>query len=204
MANKKIKDLITEYKLKKILIKKRLAEFTNLPKERYFQEFIFCILTPQSNAKKCWSAVEQLTLLKEWHPDKVSSILKTKTRFHNNKSAYLLEARAIWPKIEEDLKNNDKKQLRNQIAQKVKGYGLKEASHFLRNIGKSNNKIAILDRHILRNLKSLRIIEEDKIKNNKNYLQIEEKFINFSKNMNIPLDELDLLFWSRENGEIFK
>ena len=52
-------------------------------------------------------------------------------------------------------KKEDAVKLRNWLAENVKGYGLKEASHFIRNIGKSENKIAILDRHILRNLKLL-------------------------------------------------
>ena len=84
------------------------------------------------------------------------------------------------------------------MAKEVNGYGLKEASHFLRNIGKSNNKIAILDRHILRNLK------EDKIKNHKHYLEVEQKFLDYASSESIPPDELDLLWWSKENGEIFK
>jgi len=96
------------------------------------------------------------------------------------------------------LKNQNRLELRNQIAEKVKGIGLKEAGHFLRNIGKSNNEIAILDRHILRNL------QEDKIKSKKHYLEIEQKFLNLAKKLKIPIDELDLLFWSKENGEIFK
>ena len=68
----------------------------------------------------------------------------------------------------------------------------------------SNNQIAILDRHILRNLKALNVIQEDKIKNKKHYFEIENAFLNFAIKINIPIDELDLLFWSKENGEIFK
>ena len=204
MAKEQENILISEYKTKEELIKKRLEEFSTLPKEKYFQEFIFCILTPQSNAKQCWNAVEQLLKLENWSPSTISKILQTQTRFHNNKTIYLLEARNIWQEIEKDLQNTNSKELRNQLAEKVKGYGLKEASHFLRNIGKSNNEIAILDRHILRNLKTLDIISEDRIKNKAHYLKIEDEFIQFSQEIRIPLDELDLLFWSRENGEIFK
>ncbi|MDP3881662.1 MAG: DNA lyase [Nanoarchaeota archaeon] len=197
-------EIINEYKIKKDLIKERLELFKQLPQDKYFQEFIFCILTPQSNAKKCWQAVEQLSILKEWDKERVSNIIKTKTRFHNNKTSYLLEASITWNNVKESLNKENKKEIRNFLAENVKGYGLKEAAHFLRNIGKSNNEIAILDRHILRNLKALNVIEDDKIKNKKHYFEIENRFIEFSKRINIPLDSLDLLFWSRENGEIFK
>jgi len=201
MSNLTEKELIETYEKQKQAIKQRLDEFKNLPQEDYFHEFIFCMLTPQSNAKKCWQAVEQLKKLDKLEVKEISEILKTKTRFHNNKAKYISEAKNTFELILPKLNSENKKKLRNEIAKQVKGYGLKEASHFLRNIGKSNNEIAILDRHILRNLAGLKVIEKEKIRN---YKEIEEKFIDFSKRINIPIDELDLLFWSRENGEIFK
>ena len=204
MAKNLEKEIIDEYKVKKALIESRLNLFRNLPEDKYFQEFMFCILTPQSNARKCWQAVEQLLILKDWNKESISGVLKTKTRFHNNKASYLLEAENVWNRIKERLDEKDKKEIRNFLAENVKGYGLKEASHFLRNIGKSNNEIAILDRHILRNLKELNVISDDKIKNKKHYFEMEDDFIGFSKKIGIKIDALDLLFWSRENGEIFK
>ena len=81
--------------------------------------------------------------------------------------------------------------------------GWKEASHFLRNIG--NRDLAILDRHILKNLVRTGALERlPKSLTPKTYLAIEEKFAAFSKRVNIPMDELDLLFWSMETGEILK
>jgi thermostable 8-oxoguanine DNA glycosylase len=35
-------------------------------------------------------------------------------------------------------------------------------------------------------------------------LEIEQKFIDFSKEIGIGVDELDLLLWSRKNGRILK
>jgi N-glycosylase/DNA lyase len=85
----------------------------------------------------------------------------------------------------------------------VKGLGWKEASHFLRNIGHRN--LAILDRHILRNLKRHGVIKSlPKTLTPKRYLVIEQKFMEFSSTIGITMDELDLLFWSRETGEILK
>ena len=199
-----VKELQKKYKTKKRSIKEKLEEFRNLPERDYEKEFMFCILTPQSNAQRCWEAVEQLSKHDEINKDKIREILKTRTRFHNNKANYLLEAKQMWSKIKPTLEKRDIITLRNWLSENVKGYGLKEASHFIRNIGKSNSKIAILDRHILRNLKSLDVIKDEKIKNRGDYLEKEQKFIEFAKKMQIPIDELDLLFWSEENGEIFK
>ena len=165
---------------------------------------MFCLLTPQSNAQKCWQAVEEISKLPSLNQKNVSQILSKKTRFHNTKTKRIIEAFDNWQNIRQFLGNNNVRELRNWLAENVKGIGLKEASHFLRNIGKSNNQVAILDRHILKNLKEIKIIKDEKIKNKKDYFEKEKKFIEFSEKIGIPLDELDLLFWSKENGEIFK
>lgn len=205
------KELLADYKLKKKEIKDRLNEFRGLNNEAYLKELIFCLLTPQSNAKKCWEAallVEQLAksgeLSEELSEKRLAEILQKRTRFHNTKAKYVANAIKNWDMVKQRLNNNDVKQIREWLVDNINGFGLKEASHFLRNIGKSNNEIAILDRHILRNLKGMGIIGTDKIKSKKHYLELENKFIEFSRSVDISIDELDLLFWSRETGEVFK
>jgi len=198
------KELILLYQEKKKDIQKRLSDFSKLNAEQEFSEMLFCLLTPQSNAKKCWQAVKEVQQLAIWKEKEIAKILRKHTRFHNNKARYVMNSKETWKRIKDRLNEQDRIVLRNFIAEKVKGYGLKEAGHFLRNIGKSDNQIAILDRHILRNLKEINVIEDEKIKNNKHYLEIEQKFLKYADKIKIPIDELDLLFWSKENGEIFK
>lgn len=199
-----LKELKKAYEEKKLEIKSRLQEFKQLPESKRFNEFVFCALTPQSNAQKCWQAVEQISQLNRFNKDSIRQILKSKTRFHNNKTIYILENKELWHSLKDTLKNPDVKELRNALANNVKGYGLKEASHFLRNIGKSDNQIAILDRHILKNLKGFSLVKEARIKSRKDYLEKEQKYLNFANQVKIPADELDLFWWSQENGEIFK
>lgn len=199
-----MKELLDAYKLTKNKITSRLNDFKVLSEENQFKEMLFCILTPQSNAQRCWQAVEQLSKLQKLENPQVLNILKTKTRFHNTKSNRIIKVEETWKIIKPLLNNPNRLELRDKISEIVNGYGLKEASHFLRNIGKSDNQIAILDRHILRNLKKYEIISEEKIKSKKQYKEIESLFLNFSKQNNIPADHLDLLWWSQENGEIFK
>ena len=199
-----LSELINIYKQKQKEIESHLQKFKSLKKDKYFDEFIFCLLTPQSNAQRCWQAVLEIKKLRQYNKEKISEILSNRTRFHNNKASYIMNALKIWNKISTLLNNTNRVKLRNLLAENVKGYGLKEASHFLRNIGKSENQIAILDRHILKNLKYFKIINETKIKSKSQYLQIEQAFLNFSKTVDIPIDHLDILWWSQENGEIFK
>ena len=74
----------------------------------------------------------------------------------------------------------------------------------LRNLGFGEN-IAILDRHILKNLKELNVIEEiPKSISEKKYYEIEEKMREYSKFSKIKMDELDLVLWYKQTGEIFK
>lgn len=183
-------------------IKTRLKEFKN--NKDLFYELCFCILTPQSkalNADYCIQELKKNNFLETNYDPK--SILKKKIRFHNNKTEYLIQAK---PKFKEFLKIKDglpKEELREWLVNNIKGISYKESSHFLRNIGYEN--LAILDRHILKNLKRYRVIEEIPRTLTKNrYLEIESKFKEFSKKVNIPMDELDLLFWAEQTGKIFK
>jgi N-glycosylase/DNA lyase len=200
----KTKELRAEYEKYKKEIKERLEEFSNLPESEYIYELFFCLLTPQSKAEKCWQAVEEIKKC-EIEKNKIESCLKTKTRFYRNKTRYLIEASKSWDEIKRIIDSNKKpREMRELLVKEIKGLGMKEASHFLRNINKSRNQLAILDRHILEQLIKLGIITQPPQLNKKNYLLIEKKMKKFSEQIGIPLDELDLLFWKIESGRIFK
>ena len=65
--------------------------------------------------------------------------------------------------------------------------------------------LAILDVHILKNLKKFRVIRKIPASMSKAlYLDIEARMIRFSQRIKISLAELDLLFWSNQTGFIFK
>lgn len=101
-------------------------------------------------------------------------------------------------------KFSDVYERREWLVKNIKGLGYKEASHFLRNIGFGKD-IAILDRHILKNLNLLGVIKEiPESMGRKKYLGIEKNMAEFAKEIDIPLAHLDLLLWYKETGEIFK
>lgn len=199
-----MKHLLEVYGEKKGIIKKRLNDFSKVPEDEYFYELAFCLLTPQSKAKTCDKAVQHLKA-REFHKNNINpGDFINNVRFNNNKAKYLIEMKQKFPEIMNVIRTiKNPEELRIWFVENVKGIGLKEAGHFLRNIGYRN--LAILDRHILKNLKKFGVIEEaPKTLTKKNYFEIEGKFKEFSKKVNIPMDELDLLFWSMETGEIFK
>ncbi|HLC65798.1 MAG TPA: N-glycosylase/DNA lyase [Candidatus Nanoarchaeia archaeon] len=195
-------ELIGGYQKKKKAIESRIREFKNAGRKEKFYELCFCILTPQSSARKCDNAVNELKKVnfRNVNIDPKLILRKNGVRFHNNKSKYLIEMKEKYSSIK---LNGNSPASRDFLVANIKGLGLKEASHFLRNVGYSN--LAILDRHILKNLVRHKVINEiPKSLSRKNYLEIEGKFIRFADRINIPMDHLDLLFWSFETGEVFK
>jgi len=196
-------------------IKSRLNEFRKIwdNGDNYdiFREFAFCLLTPQSKARICWNAIENLgETLFYGDQYEISKILYG-VRFKNNKSKYIVEAREKFSNngkiILKDIIQDrliDVFSLREWLVENVKGMGYKEASHFLRNIGFGKN-FAILDRHILKNLNILNVINDvPKSLSRKQYLVFERNMFLFSEFSGIPMEHLDLVFWYKETGEIFK
>jgi len=208
-------ELLKFYSERKDEIKKRLEEFSQVAKNsdaRIFTELAFCLCTPQSKAISCWNAVSSLeknNLLLDGNEEQIRPFLNA-VRFSDNKSKYIVAARNLFSEGSElRIKNrlqtfNTNQEAREWFVENIKGFGMKEASHFLRNIGLGNN-LAILDVHILKNLKDFRVIDEiPKSLTQKKYLEIESKMKEFSKKIRIPFDELDLLLWAKETGIVFK
>ena len=206
--------LAAEYAEKRAAIEKRLREFRAVWREgdrRIYSELCFCICTPQSKAVLCDRAVSRLAGNGKLFRGSLSEVragLKG-VRFPNNKARYIMESRRLFMengriKIKDKIDTRDIRTARHWLARNVKGLGLKEASHFLRNIGFGRD-IAILDVHIMRNMKRLGIIKDlPKCLTEKCYLAMEEDLRKFAGRAGIPMDALDLLFWSRETGMIFK
>lgn len=208
--------LIKEYKKRKGEIRKRLSEFAGLHKdsdEKIFAELCFCILTANANALHCARAIDELKkkgLLFKGRASDIRPELKGRARFHNKKADFIVAARDLLERegkvdVKARLNAKDVLATREWLVENIKGYGYKEASHFLRNIGLGMD-IAILDRHILKNLKRYGVITKipDSVGPRKRYFEIEDKMRKFARQIRIPLEELDLLFWSIETGFVFK
>ena len=229
-----IEKLKIEYINKKHKIQERLNQFEKffsepyswhyasgelklLPSEakddyRLFEELAFCIFTANTSAEMGAKAVDAVrNVLINGSADEMTRRLEGIYRFNNIRPAHIIHTRNYLKNtLNFQLKNKiksfkNKDELRNFFAlnKDVKGLGMKEASHFLRNIGFRG--YAILDRHIINSLNEFGVLStNDKPKNAKEYLETEQKFIDFSKQAGIDMNELDLLLWSRKNGRILK
>ena len=190
-------------------IRMRLYDFSVVPPAKYFYELAFCILTPQSSAKNAEQTIVELVRDRfvelGFDPTPYLRNPKHYIRFHNTKAKRLLAIRESFPQVLASLTDKQlaAEQKREIVLAQVHGLGMKEASHFLRNIGVQG--LAILDRHILRHLERLKVIRAvPKSLTPKRYLEIERKWKKYATKIGISLDELDLLFWSMETGEIRK
>lgn len=210
-----LEELRQKYELRKNEIKNRLQDFKRVLEEndeRIFSELAFCLCTPQSRATHCWKAIETLTkngLLYTGDQNQIKPFLNA-VRFNENKSRYIVEARKLFsPNGNLEIKKiitsfASTEELREWLLENVNGMGMKEVSHFLRNIGLGDG-FAILDVHILKNLQKFGVITEfPKSLTKKKYLEIENLMKKFAEEAGIPFDELDLLLWSEETGIVFK
>ena len=201
-------NIYKHYKKSKKEIQNRLLDFKRVPESEFFYELCFCLCTPQSKAENAIVVVDKLKQLdfqnKKINPLKILNDRSHYIRFHNQKAKNLMVMKSIFPQITGVLKSNIKPtEKRLWLAVNVKGLGMKESSHFLRNIGYRN--LAILDRHILKHLVECGVYDEiPKLGSIAHYLQVEKEFLKFSAKVKIPIDELDLLFWSYETGKILK
>ncbi len=202
--------VLEAYAERKAAIKSRLNDFRIVPQEEWFYELCFCICTPQSKALHAEQVVNKLKQLNFLHAsDEVdpTSILRDPEhyiRFHNVKAQNLRLLRTGYPQVEEwCLSAEEVGAIRERLVSGIRGIGMKEASHFLRNIG--HRGIAIIDRHILKHLHRCGVVDSAKPPSSKRaYEEIEAQWKQFASDIRIDMDELDLVFWSLETGVIIK
>ncbi len=201
-------DLRILYKERRPAIRRRLADFAAVRPEDWFYELAYCLLTPQSKAAHAGQVVSQLQAIDyQGKGGEVVDILRAPfnyIRFHNVKADRLARLRRGWKETQKLIAGaEDAKTIRDQLAETVNGLGMKEASHFLRNIGYLD--LAIIDRHLITNLIHCGVfLELPAPSSPKRYRAIETRFAAYADHIGIPMDELDLLFWSNITGEILK
>jgi len=205
-------NLIEELKTKPIndTIKLRASEFEELGRKdsnELFKELCFCLLTAnfsahhgiriQNEIGNKFHALSQEQLAKEFS--------RLGHRFPNARAKYIFQARRHKDDIKEILENlSSDNHRRDWLFKNIKGLGMKESSHFLRNIGYKN--VAIIDFHIIDLLVKEGLIERPKNKSltPKKYLEIENLLQKLGEKTNTNLGELDLYLWYLETGKVLK
>jgi len=194
----------------KEIIDSRIKEFSELGKSsinEIFKELCFCLLTANFSAQGGIKIQKEINngFLTLSEIDLAKKLSELGHRFPNARAKYIFLAREKingLKKILESDESNLKK--REEIVKNIKGLGMKEASHFLRNIGYKN--LAIIDFHIVDLLVKHNLIEKpnSKFLTPKKYLEIENLLKQLAQKTNLNLGELDLYLWYQETGKILK
>ncbi|HVG30639.1 MAG TPA: hypothetical protein VM864_13105 [Pyrinomonadaceae bacterium] len=197
-------------------IRARLAEFDELRRtasdERLWEELVYCIFTAGASARMGLRSVERVRpLLAAGTHDELAGALTGSHRYPRSRSGYIVVTRehlgeSCGMRLRERLESfTDPAERRDWLARerRIKGLGYKESSHYLRNVGYRG--YAILDKHILRCLAELGVVESpDPPATRSRYLAAEGKLREFARRARIDFDELDLVLWSMKTGEILK
>jgi N-glycosylase/DNA lyase len=210
--------LRTEYAQRRKEIRARLREFRRVwqtaSDSRLWEEMVYCIFTAGASAKMGLRSVDALRpLLKTGAQAEMTRALVAAGahRFPNARPGYVIVTRDY---LEESFSMQLRRRLdsfrdpmerRDWLARepRIKGLGYKESSHFLRNIGFKG--YGILDKHIVRCLCELKVIDSPKPPTSRGrYLETEDRMRRFAADTGIDFDELDLLLWSTKTGEILK
>ena len=199
---------------------KETMSWREASEERLLFELVLAILGSQNRYEVALRFSEEIRVCKllvnnhsmniELLTEKIQTILYTaleieeasiKYRFPNTKAKfiaynllYLQSCGGLKSLLSE---MDDIAQIRAFFVKEIKGIGPKQSSHFLRNVGYSN-ELAVLDVHILRYMEIQGIIEETSIKaigTLKQYEKLEALLIEFLKYMKYPIGFIDQAIW---------
>lgn len=173
-----------------------------------FEELTFCIFAANSSAKMGLKAQKLLKpVLHDGSLKDYQKAVYKKVRFYNVRSKYLYKNK-LFIENQGGLTNilrrfNDVKKLRMYLRRNIKGFGMKESSHFLRNIGFTG--LTIIDKHVSNTMFELSVFNSPHSpKSDNEYLKKEEKIYRFANTFGFCVDILDLAVWSYNTGEIIK
>lgn len=187
------------------IVEKRLREFLELGEagtnEEWFSELSFCVLTANSSAKmgiKIQKALGPEGFLKLPEDRLAMELKRLGHRFYNVRAKFIVQNRR-FAKIRHMPMNNP----REWLVKNIRGVGYKEASHFLRNTGAFD--VAILDRHILRQMVNHKLIKKvPKGLNRGRYMKLESILRKLARKLAMKPGELDLYLWYLGTGEVMK
>lgn len=190
-------------------VKKRMEAFSDLgrgPENGVFKELCFCILTANYSAEGGMRVQDAIGDGFISMPEKRLAITLKQLgyRFPNARAGYIVRAREMKGRIMDAIATQSGPELRNWLARNVYGLGFKEASHFLRNIGRPD--FAIIDFHIIDLLARRGMIEKpgSKSLSKKRYEDIESRLGTLAAKAGLSQGELDLYLWYMETGKVLK
>jgi len=193
-------------------VEERTREFQDVNRAdsaKWFEELTYCLLTAYSSAsmgQRCVDALCGGDVLTKGSIEDVRACLRAQGhRFADRRAEYIVAARTNASRLKEIIQGQpSSKAAREWLVGNIKGLGMKEASHFLRNVGYLD--LAIIDRHILSHMREHGLADEDAGKGiaKKHYLKYEATLVRVAKRLRMPVGKMDLYLWYKKTGSVMK
>ena len=192
------------------LIEERMVSFAQVrddSDERLFLELCFCLLTANFQSEKSMIIHDAIGRGFVTHSERALAkrLRSLGYRFPNVRARFIVEARAHIPRLRDVVYGEgfDDAQRREWLATNVKGLGLKEASHYLRNVGVPS--FPIVDRHIVAILAERGLISDpERPITKKRYVQIEAVMDALARGTGLDHGRLDFYVWYLKTGRVLK
>ncbi len=195
-----VEDLMAFYSRRKAMIREFIGKCGYSDDTCLFGELCFCLLTPQSRARYCRDAVNNLKKDRKLFTADAEELLPylKGVRFPRTKAQRIVEARKKFLDLKRMI-GTGQESVREWLLENIKGLGMKESAHFMRNIGFKG--MAIIDVHIQNFMKGAGYCSSEGSLTKRRYLELERCFFKMSSDLGVPPEELDIAIWLYQSGE---
>lgn len=165
-----------------------------------FRKGVYCLMTPATKAQAANETLGRLfenDFIFKASLEEIAACLREPPyiRFHNQKAGRIVAWREKGlGHIGHILAMDDEKKMRRYLVDNAEGFNYKEASHFLRNIGRGL-RLAVLDRHILAFMKEEKMIEDTALTPAR-YGLWEALFCSWADSIGQPVPAADFALWA--------
>lgn len=192
------------------LVEERMHAFAKIrdgSDEDLFLELCFCLLTANFQSHKSMIIHDAIGRgFIDLDEESLAARLRSLGyRFPNVRARFIVEAREHIPVLRSVVYGDgyDDHERRFWLESNVKGLGLKEASHFLRNVGVPS--FPIIDRHIVAILAEHGIVSDpDAPITKKRYLEFESSMNEIASACGLDHGRLDFYAWYLKTGRVLK
>ncbi|MCQ4335256.1 MAG: N-glycosylase/DNA lyase [Sulfolobaceae archaeon] len=191
------------------LVLERVEEFklNNIADEDvWFRELVLCVLTANSSFVSAYKVLGYVMEEFDKGTYRFEQVLDERGyRFYELKAKYLKNLVKYRGRIKSWIKplaDRSQALAREVLANEIYGIGMKEASHFLRNVGYFD--LAIVDKHVMRFSINSGLVRPFKTLTRSRYLEIERKLKELAHQLGMSVGILDLFIWHIETGTVLK
>ncbi|PVU69600.1 DNA lyase [Sulfolobales archaeon SCGC AB-777_K20] len=191
------------------LVLERVEEFklNNIADEDvWFRELVLCVLTANSSFVSAYKVLGYVMEEFDKGTYRFERVLEERGyRFYELKAKYLKNLVKYRGRIKSWIKplaDRSQALAREVLADEIYGIGMKEASHFLRNVGYFD--LAIVDKHVMRFSINSGLVRPFKTLTRSRYLEIERKLKELAHQLGMSVGILDLFIWHIETGTVLK